>query len=175
MKKKSLAIVAILSVVLATAGVAYADDLKLETELSGAEEVPAVETEGEAEAKFESDGTSVDFELKWNDLTIPAFAAHIHCGVAGINGPVGVPLFTGTMGTEGGVQSTFTAPDSGNSCGWEDLADALYLLIRGDRVSAPPYEAAYHSQNVPVTGTGTQKPSLYETPGRFTSNSATPH
>ena len=27
-----------------------------------------IETEGEGEAKFESDGTSVDFELKWNDL-----------------------------------------------------------------------------------------------------------
>ena len=70
--KRSLAIVAILSAVLATAGVAYADDLKFEAELSGAEEVPPVETEGEGEAKFESDGTSVDFELKWDDLTTPA-------------------------------------------------------------------------------------------------------
>jgi hypothetical protein len=133
--KRSLVIVAILSAVLATAGVAYADDLKddlkFETELSGAEEVPPVETEGEGEAKFESDGTSVDFELKWDDLTTPASAAHIHCGETGMNGPVGVTLFMGTMGTEGEVESTFTAPDPGNACGWEDLADVLGAMATG--------------------------------------------
>jgi hypothetical protein len=129
--KRSLAVVALMSAVLATAGVAHADELKFETELSGAEEVPPVETEGEGEAKFESDETSVDFELKWNDLTTPAFAAHIHCGVTGVNGPVGVTLFAGTMGTEGEVQSTFTGPDPGNACGWEDLADVLGAMATG--------------------------------------------
>ena len=129
--KRFLAIVGILSIVLATAGVAYAGDLKFETELSGAEEVQPVETEGEGEAKFESDGTSVDFELKWNDLTTPAFAAHIHCGATGVNGPVGVTLFTGTMGTEGEVEGTFDAPDPDNACGWEDLADVLGAMATG--------------------------------------------
>jgi hypothetical protein len=129
--KRSLAIVAIMSAVLATAGVAYADELKFETKLSGAEEVPPVETEGEGEAKFESDGTSVDFELKWDDLTTPAFAGHIHCGVTGMNGPVGVTLFTGTMGTEGEIQSTFTAPDPGNACGWEVLAHVIGAMATG--------------------------------------------
>jgi hypothetical protein len=131
MMKKLLAIVTILSAVLATAGVAYADDLKFEAELSGAEENPPVETEGEGEAKFESDGSSVDFELKWVDLSTPAFAAHIHCGVTGVNGPVGVTLFAGTMGTEGEVAGTFTAPDPGNACGWEDLADVLGAMATG--------------------------------------------
>ena len=129
--KRSLAIIAILSSLLATAGVAHADDLKFEAELSGAEEVPPVATEGVGEAKFESDGTSVDFELKWDDLTSPAFAAHIHCGVTGVNGPVGVTLFAGTMGTQGEVESTFTGPDSGNACGWVDLADVLGAMATG--------------------------------------------
>src|SRR5918992_2277276 len=129
--KRFLAIVTILSAVLATAGVAYADDLKSEAELSGAEEVPPVETEGEGEAKFESDGTSVDFELKWDDLSTPAFAAHIHCGGPEEAGPVGVTLFAGAMDTEGEVQGTFTTPDPGNACGWEDLADVLGAMATG--------------------------------------------
>src|SRR5918992_803469 len=129
--KRFLAIVTILSAVLATAGVAYADDLEFEAELSGAEEVPPVETEGEGEVKFESDGSSVDFELEWDDLTTPALFAHIHCGVNGVNGPVGVTLFTGTMGTEGEVEGSFTAPDPGNACGWEDLADVLGAMATG--------------------------------------------
>ena len=129
--KRSVVIVTILSAVLATAGVAYADELKFEAELSGAEENPPVMTEGEGDAKFESDGSSVDFELKWDDLSTPAFAAHIHCGVRGVNGPVGVTLFTGTMGTEGEVGGTFTGPDSGNGCGWMDLADVLGAMATG--------------------------------------------
>src|SRR5919106_5568681 len=131
MMKKLLAIVTILSAVLATAGVAYADDLKFEAELSGAEEVPPVETEGEGEAKFESDGSSVDFELKWDDLSTPAFAAHIHCGARGVNGPVGVTLFAGAGDTEGEVEASFFAPNPGNACGWEDLADVLGAMATG--------------------------------------------
>jgi hypothetical protein len=129
--KKPVVIAAILGAVLSMASTAYAGDLKFKAELSGAEEVPPVETEGVGEAKFESDGTSVDFELKWDDLTEPAFAGHIHCGVRGMNGPIGVTLFASPMGTEGEVQGTFTAPDPSNGCGWEDLADVLGAMATG--------------------------------------------
>jgi hypothetical protein len=129
--KKLAVIAAILGAVLAMASTAYAGDLKFKAELSGAEEVPPVDTEGVGEAKFESDGASVDFELKWDDLTGPAFAAHIHCGVTGRNGPVGVTLFASPMGTEGEVQGTFSAPDPGNGCGWEDLADVIGAMATG--------------------------------------------
>lgn len=133
--RKPLMIVAVLVAMLALAGVANADGLKFETELSAAEEIPApqgVTGEEEGEAKFESDGSSVDFELKWKDLTTTAVAAHIHCGEVGVAGPVGVTLFTGQMGTEGEVQGTFTGPDLGNACGWEDLADVLGAMATGD-------------------------------------------
>jgi Cu/Zn superoxide dismutase len=129
--KKTVVMAAILLAVISMASTAYAGDLKFKAELSGAEEVPPVETEGVGEAKFESSGTSVDFELKWDDLTEPAFAGHIHCGVRGMNGPVGVTLFAGAMGTEGEVQGTFTAPDPGNGCGWEDLADVIGAMATG--------------------------------------------
>jgi hypothetical protein len=36
------------------------------------------------------------------------------------------------MGTEGEVQGTFTGPDSGNTCGWVDLADVLGAMATGN-------------------------------------------
>lgn len=117
---------------LAIAGAAFADELKFEADLSGAAERPTpVDTEGEGEVKFESDGTSVAFELKWGDLSTPAFAAHMHCGGPEATGGVGVTLFAGAMGTEGEVHGTFTAPDAGNTCGWEDLDDVLAAMAGG--------------------------------------------
>jgi CHRD domain len=130
---KSTAILVALVAALAMASAAYAQELKFEADLSGAAERPTpVMTEGVGDAKFESDGTSVEYELKWDDLTTPAFAAHIHCGGPEEAGPVGVTLFAGTMDTEGEVRGTFTTPDAGNACGWEDLADVLGAMATGD-------------------------------------------
>jgi Cu/Zn superoxide dismutase len=131
--KRPIALVALVVAALSLAGTASANDLKFTAELTGAQERPTpVQTEGEGEAKFESDGTSVDFELKWKDLSSPAFAAHIHCGGPEETGPVGVTLFAGTMGADGEVQGSFTAPDAGNACGWEDLAAVLGAMATGD-------------------------------------------
>jgi hypothetical protein len=100
--KRPLVLVALVIAALSLASTASANDLKFTAELTGAQERPTpVQTEGEGEAKFESDGTSVAFELKWKNLSSPAFAAHIHCGGPEEAGPVGVTLFAGTMGTEG--------------------------------------------------------------------------
>jgi Cu/Zn superoxide dismutase len=131
MKPTTILVALVAGLAMATA--AYAQEQKFETELSGAAERPEpVATDGVGDAKFESDGASVDFELKWDDLTSPAFAAHIHCGGPQEAGPVGVTLFAGEMGTEGEVKGTFTAPDPGNGCGWEDLADVLEAMASGD-------------------------------------------
>ncbi|MEW6403930.1 MAG: CHRD domain-containing protein [Chloroflexota bacterium] len=63
-------------------------------------------------------------------------AAHIHCGAAGVNGPVGVTLFMGTPGS-GPVngllaRGAITAPDPGNACGWVTLADVLAAISTGN-------------------------------------------
>jgi hypothetical protein len=130
--KRPVVLVAMVIAALSLAGTAYANDLKFTAELTGAQERPTpVQTEGEGEAKFESDGTSVAFELKWKNLSSPAFAAHLHCGGPEEAGPVGVTLFAGAMGAEGEVQASFTAPDPGNACGWEDLADVLGAMATG--------------------------------------------
>src|SRR5918992_201495 len=127
------AILVALAAALVMASPASGQELKFEADLSGAAERPTpVVTEGVGEAKFESRGRNVRFELKWDDLSTPAFAAHIHCGGPEVAGPVGVTLFAGTMGTEGEVQGTFTGPDSGNACGWVDLADVLGAMATGN-------------------------------------------
>ena len=130
--RRPIVIVAMVIAALSLASTAYANDLKFTAELTGAQERPIpVQTEGEGEAKFESDGTSVAFELKWKNLSTPAISAHIHCGGPEEAGPVGVTLFASTMGTEGEVQGSFTAPDPGNACNWDDLADVLEAMAAG--------------------------------------------
>jgi hypothetical protein len=119
---------------LATASQACAQEQKIEAELTGAAERPnPVDTEGVGDAKFESDGTSVNFELKWDDLTTPAFAAHIHCGGVEEATPVGVTLFAGPPpDIVGEVTGSFTGPDPGNACVWQDLDDVLAAMESGD-------------------------------------------
>jgi len=131
--KRLILLLTVATVALSMSGAANAKDLKFDAELSGDQERPVpVETEGEGEAKFETDGSAVTFELKWKELTSSAVAAHIHCGGSEEAGPVGVTLFVGEMGTEGEVAGSFTGPDPSNDCGWETLAEVLEAMAEGD-------------------------------------------
>jgi hypothetical protein len=105
--------------------------------LSGNDEVPARDTlaRGVATFKLRDDGSALDYRLNVANLD-NAFAAHIHCGAAGVNGPVGVTLFMGAPagGTVNGplADGTITAPDPGNACGWTDLAAVVAALQSGN-------------------------------------------
>lgn len=104
--------------------------------LSGNEEVPVRDTRAFGLAKFAviEDGTEVRFRLTVTQIR-NVFAAHIHCGTPGVNGPVGVTLFIGTPGS-GPFSGTlskgvFTAPDAGNACMWSDLSAVLAAMRSG--------------------------------------------
>ena len=105
--------------------------------LSGGEEVPPRDTNarGVATFKLSSDGTALDYKVNVANIE-NVFAAHIHCGAVGVNGPVGVTLFSGPVG--GGridgtlAEGTITAPDPGNACGWADLAAVVAALNSGN-------------------------------------------
>jgi hypothetical protein len=105
--------------------------------LSGAEEVPARDTQARGVATFRlsDDGAALEFKLNVANID-NVVAAHIHCGAAGANGPVGVTLFMGTPagGTVNGTlaEGTITAPDAGNACGWTDLAAVVAALESGN-------------------------------------------
>lgn len=104
--------------------------------LSGDQEVPARATQavGVATFKLREDGTALGFKVNVANID-NAFAAHIHCGAVGVNGPVGVTLFEGAPagGAVNGTlaEGTITAPDPGNACGWTDLAAVLAAMASG--------------------------------------------
>ena len=84
--------------------------------LSGGDEVPARDTGARGVATFRLDGagTELGFQLVVANIE-NVFAAHIHCGVVGVSGPIGVTLFMGSPGggrTDGVLAAgSVTAPD----------------------------------------------------------------
>jgi glucose/arabinose dehydrogenase len=103
--------------------------------LSGDEEVPPVDTlaQGQANFKFNQEGTQMEFKLIVAKIE-NVVAAHIHCAPAGVNGPVGVTLFSGGPISPNGTlaEGTITAPDEGNGCSWTGLQDVLTAIRNGN-------------------------------------------
>ena len=112
---------------------ASAGNSEFEADLDPGQEVqtPAVVSDGEGEAEFTVKRNKIRFELEWEDLTSSVVAGHIHCNVAGANGPVGVTLIHETKGPDGRVKGSFTAPDALNTCGWTTLGDVLAAMVTG--------------------------------------------
>ncbi|MGQ0602917.1 MAG: CHRD domain-containing protein [Anaerolineales bacterium] len=105
--------------------------------LSGGEEVPPRDTKAKGIAiyRLSNDETELAFLLIVSRID-NVVAAHIHCGAAGVNGPVGVTLYMAAPG--GGrvdgvlTRGTITAPDPGNACGWADLAAVVSAMRSGN-------------------------------------------
>jgi hypothetical protein len=122
--------------------------------LSGDEEVPARDTRATGVAKFKlrEDGTALLFKVNVGNID-NVFAAHIHCGAVGVNGPVGVTLFMAAPagGAVHGTlaEGTITAPDPGNGCGWADLAAVLAAMESG-----ATYVNVHTDDGVPPPNTG---------------------
>ena len=138
MKKVRLLLVLMIIALFAFVGSAVAQPANFRAHLSGGEENPAVATTATGQAVFQLDssGTSLNFKLIVANID-NVFAAHIHCGEVGVNGPVGATLFFTPPPNPGRVdgilaQGTITTPDSGNSCGWGDLAAVVAAMQSGD-------------------------------------------
>jgi CHRD domain len=93
-RKAFLPLVAVLLLLAVSAPALGDDKLKFAADLTGAEEVPPVQTAttGKVEVEFNADATAADFELEVFD-GVAVTQAHLHCGAAGQNGPVVVFLF----------------------------------------------------------------------------------
>ena len=149
-------IVAVLAAVLGvlTLGPAASASENFVAPLSGGEEVPARDTHAVGVAKFKLSDDGAALEFKVNVANIDnVFAAHIHCGAVGVNGPVGVTLFMGAPagGAFDGTlaEGTITAPDPGNGCGWADLAAVLAAIESGNT-----YVNVHTNDGVAPTNTG---------------------
>ena len=102
--------------------------------LDGGQENPPVDTNATGVAKFQlsKDGSSLGFKLIVANIE-DVVASHIHCGVVGVNGSVGVTLFSGGPTSANGTlaEGTITAPNAGNGCGWADLDAVLAAMESG--------------------------------------------
>jgi hypothetical protein len=135
MRRTIVLVVMLVLGLLAVAPSAVAGDNFVAT-LSGGQEVPARDTQarGVATFKLREDGAALGFKVNVANID-NVFAAHIHCGPVGVNGPVGVTLFMGSPagGAANGTLAagTIIAPDAGNGCGWADLAAVLAAMGSG--------------------------------------------
>jgi len=136
------------------ASVVPPDFAKFVAPLSGRQEVPPRETRAQGAALFRWDAAAGELGYMLIVANIQnAVASHIHCGPAGINGPVGVTLFMGTAGSGpfSGIlaQGTLTAPDPGNACGWGDMGDVAAAMQSGGA-----YVNVHTNDGVAPTNTG---------------------
>ena len=117
---------------LALAGPALANG-NFTAHLNGAGQVPPFDTP--AQGQFIAKERRGDLSYKLIVANLQSIvAAHIHCGVEGVNGPVGVTLFLGSPVAVNGIlaQGPILAPDAGNFCGWADVDDVIDALESGD-------------------------------------------
>ena len=153
MQKKYITLMVVV-IMLVTATVASASSTNFAASLTGAQEVPprATGATGSASFQLSEDGTALSYTVKVTNIE-NVFAAHIHCGAKGVNGPVGVTLFMGTPGSgpfSGTLASgTITAPDPGNGCGWADLAAVVAAINSGNT-----YVNVHTNDGVAPTNTG---------------------
>ena len=135
MQKVRLMIVFLLIALFVAVGAVGAQPSNFRAHLVGAEENPPVDTTatGQAIFQFNASGSSLRYKLIVANIE-NVFAAHIHCGAVGQNGPVGVTLFGGSTVTINGIlaEATVSEPNAGNACGWSDLADVAAALESGD-------------------------------------------
>jgi len=110
--------------------------------LTGFEEVPPILTgaAGRFAARLVEDGSALEYELSYTNLSSPATAAHLHFGQPGVNGEIfvflcgqqGGPACSGQSATITGMitaRDILAIPDQGLEAG--DLEGALEIMRRG--------------------------------------------
>lgn len=151
----SLAATLSVLLILATASVALsAAPQNFFAPLSGDEEVPPRDTLARGVAKFQlsADGTELTYILIASNID-NVFAAHIHVGAVGVNGPVVVPLFGGAAGSgpHDGVLATgtITSADLTGPLAGLTLADLIEEMEAGNT-----YVNVHTNDGVAPTNTG---------------------
>ncbi len=156
MKKLHISLIVLLGLLVFASGVMASppDSKNFVAHLNGAGEVPSRDTlaQGNAIFNLNDDGTVLSYRLIAANID-NVVASHIHCAATGVNGPVGVTLFTGTAGSgrfDGVLASgAIVAPDAGNACGWVTLDDVVAAMLSGDT-----YVNVHTNDGVAPTNTG---------------------
>lgn len=109
------------------------EEVELETDLSGDEEVPAGDPDGSGEAELDIDVAAgeVCFEIEWEDIAAPT-AAHIHEAPAGDSGPAVVGLFGPGDVEDDDEFEACVAADGGTFERIVDDPGAFYVNVHND-------------------------------------------
>lgn len=128
----TLVAIALAMALFAPAALAGNGNGNLTASLKGRNEVPANDSKAAGEAVFKLRGDSLSYKLIVANIE-NVVAAHIHCAPEGVNGPVGVTLFSGPATSKSGVleQGEITGPDLINGCGWVTLNDVIAAMHSG--------------------------------------------
>ncbi|MBL0226076.1 MAG: CHRD domain-containing protein [Geobacteraceae bacterium] len=136
MKSIKLLLFVILAALLSVS-VGFAAEKSIQIDLSGNEEVPAVNTPAKGEATFTpgSDGKSLSYTLVVRDIENPV-AAHIHVGRPGKNGPPVATIFSGPKKAgkvRGNIsQANLTANDLKGDYKGKSINELVGLIKSGD-------------------------------------------
>jgi hypothetical protein len=91
-------------------------------------EVPPAECDGcsgSATVTISDDGTSLDYEVSYENLTGDATGAHIHFGGPDVAGPVMIPFEVGDSPFSGTFNEADYAPADGIPETWDEALDAI--------------------------------------------------
>ena len=110
------------------------EDTRFTVQINGGHVVPPVDTIARGRGRFELDAseTGICGTLQIGDI-LGVTAAHIHCGLPGKNGPVGITLkeFAQPVDFVDPTKNSWSifAPNEGNGCGWANI-DSLVKTPR---------------------------------------------
>jgi hypothetical protein len=135
-----------------SSGIAAATSHKFVTEMTGAENVPPIQTGamGDVRLKQNNDGTEMTFTVlvrELSDITL----SHIHLGPVGVNGDIVVTFYDGPTipGPFTGVlaEGTITAADLEGPLAGQPLS-ALVALINADSAYVNVHSVTYPSGEI---------------------------
>jgi hypothetical protein len=112
---------------------AFAQEVFVASNMTGAKEVPPVKTMATGTASFLNNQTVIDYDLSVSDL-YNATAAHIHQGKVGANGPIVVTLYKTSdpsPGLFGGYSGNITSSMLEGPLKGKQLAALVDLLGNG--------------------------------------------
>ena len=112
---------------------AFAQEVFVASNMTGANEVPPVNTTASGSATFVNNQTAIDYDLSVSDL-YNVTAAHIHQGRAGANGPIVVTLYKTadpSPGLFGGYTGNITSSMLEGPLRGQQLSALVDLLSNG--------------------------------------------
>ena len=112
---------------------AFAQEIFIALNMTGANEVPPVNSTASGSTMFVNNQTFIDYDISVSDL-YNATSAHIHQGRAGSNGPIVVTLYNTTdpsPGLFGGFSGNITASSLEGSLKGHELSELVDLMGNG--------------------------------------------